>query len=76
MCVCVYVRVAHPQIQGKHREQINEPLGTGVKALDLLTPVGRGACLLVVGPHRSGKSCLAEDVVMGQKDTGEAGNGT
>lgn len=55
----------------KNREQINEALLTGVRALDLLTPVGRGASLLVIGPNGAGKSTLAEDAVLGQRDAGE-----
>jgi hypothetical protein len=39
---------------------------TGVKALDALTPLGRGASLLVIGPNGSGKSQLAVDALLGQ----------
>jgi F-type H+-transporting ATPase subunit alpha len=38
----------------------------GVKALDALTPLGRGASLLVIGPNDSGKSQLAVDALLGQ----------
>ncbi|GIL83718.1 hypothetical protein Vretifemale_12457 [Volvox reticuliferus] len=50
----------------KNREQINESLLTGVKALDILTPFGRGASLLVIGPCGSGKTRLALDAIAGQ----------
>jgi F-type H+-transporting ATPase subunit alpha len=53
------------------REQVTEPLMTGVKSLDVLTPVGRGSSMLVIGPRRCGKSTLVEDAVLGQRDTGE-----
>lgn len=42
----------------------------GVKALDTLTPLGRGASLLVIGPHNSGKTTLAVDAILGQRSTG------
>jgi F0F1-type ATP synthase alpha subunit len=54
----------------KAREQISESLGTGVKALDLLTPLGRGASLLVIGPKGCGKRAVAEDAILGQKGSG------
>jgi F-type H+-transporting ATPase subunit alpha len=54
----------------KNREQINEALQTGVKALDLLTPIGRGASMLLVGPDGSGFEQVAEDAIIGQKDSG------
>ena len=58
------------QIGMKGREQVCEALMTGVKALDVLTPLGRGASLLVVGPRGAGKSRLAEDALLGQKGSG------
>jgi F-type H+-transporting ATPase subunit alpha len=41
-----------------------------VKALDTLTPLGRGASLLVIGPNNSGKTTLALDAILGQKGSG------
>jgi F-type H+-transporting ATPase subunit alpha len=43
---------------------------TGVKAVDTLTPLGRGASLLVIGPHNSGKTTLAVDAILGQRASG------
>jgi RecA/RadA recombinase len=43
---------------------------TGVKALDTLTPLGRGASLLVIGPGGSGKTTLALDAVQTQAAAG------
>jgi F0F1-type ATP synthase alpha subunit len=40
-------------------------LAAGVKGLDTLTPLGRGASLLVIGPNNSGKTTLALDAVQG-----------
>lgn len=59
------------QVQIKQREQVNEGLQTGVRALDLLTPLGRGASLLIIGPNDSGKSSVVEDAVLGQIGTGQ-----
>ncbi|WIA34565.1 hypothetical protein OEZ86_012886, partial [Tetradesmus obliquus] len=53
------------QVAMKNREQITESLFTGVKGLDTLTPLGRGASLLVIGPSGSGKTSLALDAIQG-----------
>lgn len=45
----------------------------GVKALDVLTPLGRGTSLLVIGSASSGKGSLAEDTVLGQRGAGGRG---
>lgn len=52
------------------REQIHESLLTGVKALDILTPLGRGQALQVVGPQGAGKTQLCVDAVAGQRGSG------
>lgn len=52
------------------REQITEALITGVKALDILTPLGRGQALQVSGPKGSGKTQLCLDAILGQQGTG------
>ncbi|KAL3150580.1 hypothetical protein ABBQ32_000390 [Trebouxia sp. C0010 RCD-2024] len=54
------------QLDMKSREQINSPLFTGVKALDTLTPLGRGQAQLLLGPAASGKTSLAVDAIIGQ----------
>ena len=59
---------AQPDMES--REQIAEPLLTGVRALDVLTPLGRGQAQQVVGPAGSGKSQLCVDAVMGQRGAG------
>lgn len=38
--------------------------------MDTLTPLGRGASLLVIGPHNSGKTTLAVDAILGQRSSG------
>jgi F-type H+-transporting ATPase subunit alpha len=52
------------------REQITEALVTGVKSLDILTPLGRGQALQVSGPKGSGKTQLCLDVILGQQGAG------
>jgi F0F1-type ATP synthase alpha subunit len=52
------------------RAQILEPLHTGVKGIDALTPLGRGQCLLVLGGPGSGKSTATLDAVLAQAGTG------
>ncbi|KAG2429129.1 hypothetical protein HYH02_014166 [Chlamydomonas schloesseri] len=54
------------QVEMKNREQINESLLTGVKGLDILTPLGRGASLLVIGPSGAGKTRLGLDAIIAQ----------
>ena len=46
------------------REPISEPLHTGVKGIDALTPVGRGQCLLVLGGKGSGKTTACRDAAI------------
>jgi F0F1-type ATP synthase alpha subunit len=43
------------------------PAAAGVKALDTLTPLGRGSSLLVIGPQGCGKTTVALDAIIGQK---------
>ena len=46
------------------REPISEPLHTGVKGIDALTPVGRGQCLLVLGGKGAGKTTACRDAAI------------
>ncbi|GAB4817334.1 hypothetical protein N2152v2_004380 [Parachlorella kessleri] len=55
------------QVPMERREQINQPLMTGVKAVDVLTPIGRGQSQLVAGPRGSGKTQLCIDAILGQR---------
>lgn len=54
----------------ENRQQIHESLFTGVRAIDILTPLGRGQTLLITGPKGSGKTQLCLDVIAGQADRG------
>ncbi len=52
------------------RECLNEALFTGVRALDVLTPLGRGQALQLSGPPGGGKTALALDAIIGQRGAG------
>lgn len=66
----IHLPLLNVQPDMESREQIAEPLITGVKALDVLTPLGRGQALQVSGPQGSGKTQLCIDAVMGQAKSG------
>lgn len=50
------------------REQIREPLETGIKIIDALFPIGRGQRELIVGDRKTGKTALVLDTILNQKD--------
>lgn len=50
------------------RESVNEPLQTGIKAIDSLVPIGRGQRELIIGDRKTGKTALAIDTILNQKD--------
>ena len=53
------------------RESVNTPLHTGIKAIDALIPIGRGQRELIIGDRQSGKTAVALDAILNQKnDTG------
>jgi F-type H+-transporting ATPase subunit alpha len=64
-----YLPLLNAQPDMESREQITEALVTGVKALDVLTPLGRGQALQVSGTQGSGKTQLCIDAVIGQGGT-------
>ncbi|MER2226014.1 MAG: F0F1 ATP synthase subunit alpha [Carnobacterium sp.] len=49
------------------RHSVNEPLQTGIKAIDALVPIGRGQRELVIGDRKTGKTTLAIDTILNQK---------
>ena len=67
----IQIPMVNAQPDMESREQIAEALFTGVKAVDILTPLGRGQALLVVGPEGSGKTQLCLDSIVGQRDSGD-----
>jgi F-type H+-transporting ATPase subunit alpha len=52
------------------RQSVNEPLQTGIKAIDAMTPIGRGQRELIIGDRQTGKTAIAVDTIINQKDTG------
>ena len=50
------------------RQSVNEPLQTGIKAIDALVPIGRGQRELVIGDRKTGKTSVAVDTILNQKD--------
>lgn len=50
------------------RKSVNEPLQTGLKAIDALVPIGRGQRELIIGDRKTGKTTIAIDTILNQKD--------
>lgn len=50
------------------RESVNTPLETGIKAIDAITPIGRGQRELIIGDRQTGKTAIAIDAIINQKD--------
>lgn len=51
------------------RQPVKEPLQTGLKAIDSMIPIGRGQRELIIGDRKTGKTALAVDTIISQKDT-------
>ena len=51
------------------RKSVSESLATGIKAIDTLVPIGRGQRELIIGDRQTGKTAIAIDTIMNQKDT-------
>ncbi|MBR1544358.1 MAG: F0F1 ATP synthase subunit alpha, partial [Alphaproteobacteria bacterium] len=52
------------------RQAVSVPLQTGIKAIDAIIPIGRGQRELILGDRQTGKTALAVDTIISQKDTG------
>lgn len=52
------------------RQPVKQPLQTGIKAIDAMTPVGRGQRELIIGDRKTGKTAVAIDAIINQKNTG------
>lgn len=50
------------------RKSVNQPLQTGIKAIDALVPIGRGQRELIIGDRQTGKTAIALDTIINQKD--------
>ena len=56
------------------RQPVKQPLQTGLKAVDAMIPIGRGQRELIIGDRQTGKTAIAIDTIINQKDNYEAGN--
>ncbi|WP_148614806.1 F0F1 ATP synthase subunit alpha [Nocardioides rubriscoriae] len=56
------------------RKSVHEPLATGIKAIDSMTPIGRGQRQLIIGDRATGKSTIAIDTIINQKQNWESGD--
>jgi len=57
-----------------YRQPVNEPLQTGLKAVDAMIPIGRGQRELIIGDRQTGKTAIAIDTIINQRSNYEAGN--
>lgn len=55
------------------REPVKEPLQTGIKAIDAMIPIGRGQRELIIGDRQTGKTAIAVDTIINQKEFHKAG---
>jgi F-type H+-transporting ATPase subunit alpha len=51
-----------------YRQPVNEPLQTGIKAIDSMIPIGRGQRELIIGDRQTGKTAIAIDTILNQKE--------
>ena len=51
------------------RQPVVEPLQTGLKSIDSMTPIGRGQRELIIGDRQTGKTAIAIDAIINQKDS-------
>ncbi|HDR68705.1 MAG TPA: F0F1 ATP synthase subunit alpha [Bacteroidaceae bacterium] len=56
-----------------YRQPVNEPLQTGIKAIDAMIPIGRGQRELIIGDRQTGKTAIAIDTIINQKEFFELG---
>ncbi len=58
------------------RQSVKEPMQTGIKAIDAMTPIGRGQRQLIIGDRKTGKTAIAVDTIINQKAFWETGDPT
>src|SRR5689334_8094243 len=56
------------------RQPVKEPLQTGIKAIDAMTPIGRGQRQLIIGDRKTGKTTVAVDTILNQRDNWKSGD--
>ncbi len=57
-----------------YRQPVNEPLQTGIKAIDAMIPIGRGQRELIIGDRQTGKTAIAIDTIINQREFYEKGS--
>jgi F-type H+-transporting ATPase subunit alpha len=57
-----------------NRQAVKEPLQTGIKAIDSQTPIGRGQRQLIIGDRKTGKTAIAVDTILNQRQNWESGD--
>lgn len=57
-----------------YRQPVNQPIQTGIKAIDAMIPIGRGQRELIIGDRQTGKTAIAIDAIINQKEFFEKGN--
>ena len=62
--------VEHEAVGVAGRQPVKVPLQTGIKAVDAMTPIGRGQRELIIGDRKTGKTAVAIDTILNQKGTG------
>ena len=62
--------VEHEAVGVAGRQPVKVPLQTGIKAVDAMTPIGRGQRELIIGDRKTGKTAVAVDTILNQKGTG------
>jgi F-type H+-transporting ATPase subunit alpha len=63
-----YRRIENPAPSVIMRRSVNQPLQTGIKAIDALVPIGKGQRELIIGDRETGKTAIAIDTIINQKD--------
>ncbi|MDM4720523.1 F0F1 ATP synthase subunit alpha [Micromonospora sp. WMMA1363] len=56
------------------RQSVSEPMQTGIKAVDAMTPIGRGQRQLIIGDRKTGKTTVALDTILNQRDNWRSGD--
>ncbi|MDN5915979.1 MAG: F0F1 ATP synthase subunit alpha [Pseudonocardia sp.] len=56
------------------RQSVSEPLQTGIKAIDAMTPIGRGQRQLIIGDRKTGKTAVCVDTIINQKENWDSGD--
>src|SRR6202012_5028918 len=56
------------------RQGVKDPLQTGIKAIDAMTPIGRGQRQLIIGDRKTGKTAVCVDTILNQRENWESGD--